>query len=149
MMLELKYPYIVEYRRAAAMHYNAARYLLDEFQGRGSSPYACEVVYLSGYVAECILKALLISRTPEKFHGELLLQLRDPKVYGHDIEAISETLQVHGFAMPCEHRDQIRRIRNTWSTGLRYSARRFLWPDAQRVVVAAESLFHWINGGKP
>jgi hypothetical protein len=149
MMLDLKYPYIVEYRRAAAMHYDAARFLLDQFQGRGSSPHACEVVYLSGYIAECILKALLLTRTPPRLHPCLLEELKDPKVYGHDIEAVRETLQVNGLVISSQHLAQIRTVRGKWSTHLRYTARRILWPDASKVLESAESIYHWINGGRP
>jgi hypothetical protein len=95
-------------------------------------------VYLAGYAVECILKALLLARTPAAGRRAATESFRGTKA--HDFEWLRHHLRRQGIALPAGVNGSLARVR-TWSTDLRYSpgvvrgtaARRF-WEAAAQLV---------------
>jgi HEPN domain-containing protein len=144
-MLDLTFAQVKQFNRAAAAHLGAARTLLDACPERTSSTRGHEVVYLSGYVVECVLKALLLSRTPRKKHPAELKRLKEE--LGHNLEQLKNELSQKGVELPREQKENLKRVRPNWSSEMRYDVRRWKREDAERVVAAAEAIFDWVNGG--
>lgn len=138
----------LNYMRAAEMHRDAARALLIYAHGVARSILGCEVVYLSGYVAECSMKALLLSYTPKSRRLAILEEMKNPSRLGHDLELIRKELAKRICEMPVIQMRSMRRVRENWSSQLRYNARKWPVADATIVFEAAEDLYRWVEGGR-
>jgi len=131
------------YHRAAAMHLEAAEVLLKHCSDKTKSRFATEVIYLSGYVAECALKSALLNRTPARQHRALLKRFRDPKAIGHDLEAMRLELRRIGVVFNIEVIDSLRLIRSHWNTQMRYTAKLYETQVASDIHLAAIRIFRW------
>lgn len=144
-MLDLKSADVKRFWRAAEAHRDAARLILDGCLEAVSSTPAHDAVYLSGYVVECGLKALLLSRIPARKRPQMLRELKD--VLGHDLERLKKRLLQTGLDFPSERVPDFTLVRRAWSSEMRYKVLRWRRPDAESVYVAASNLFSWIGGG--
>ena len=81
-MLNLKYPEVRRFYRAAEAHRDAARLLVDACPKQGSSTDGHDVVYLSGYIVECSLKALYLDRVPNRRHDEVVVWFKSDVMRG-------------------------------------------------------------------
>jgi HEPN domain-containing protein len=142
-MLNLKFAEVKRFYRAAAAHLDAARELLDACPEKAASARGHDVVYLSGYVVECVLKALLLSRVPEKKHQTELKKLKQE--LGHDLEKLKKELSQKGVDLPKEQKENVYRVRPMWSSEMRYDIRLWKRGAAERVFLAAEAIFGWVN----
>lgn len=143
-MLNLKFAEVKRFNRAAAAHLDAVRSLLSQCPEKGTSTRGHDVVYLSGYIVECILKALLLSRTPEKQHEAFLKKLKEE--IGHNLEKLKNELSQKGVELPREQKESFYRVRPVWYSEMRYDIRLWTLEEADRVFQAAESIFKWVNG---
>lgn len=145
-MIILGFPHAARFLRAAEMHREAARTSLAQCPRRSTSRLATEVIYLSGYVVECGLKAVLVSHTPLKQHERLMEEVLKGRIK-HNLELLKDELIDKGIVWPLTRREQLRRVRSKWSSEMRYDARRSRREDAEEVLEAAEELFRWATGG--
>jgi HEPN domain-containing protein len=143
-MLNLKFAEVKRFNRAAAAHLDAARSLLSQCPEKASSTRGHDVVYLSGYVVECVLKALLLSRTPEKKHSTELKRLKEE--FAHNLEKLKNELSQKGIEFPREQKEYFKRVRPKWSSEMRYDIRAWNREQAEHVFLAAEAIFDWVNG---
>jgi HEPN domain-containing protein len=142
-MLNLKFAEVKRFYRAAAAHLDAARKLLDTCPEKVSSVRGHDAVYLSGYVVECGLKALFLSQHPQRKHPELVDWFREK--LKHNLELLAERLAKAGVNFPKEHKDNLKRVRTAWSSEMRYDIRAWNREEVERVVLAAEAIFEWVE----
>ena len=135
------------YQRAAFMHLEAAELLLKDCSKHTGSTLAAEVVYLSGYVAECALKSMLLTRTPLAKRKVLLENLRNPKLLGHDLEALHEELDLRGVQLRTSLVTDLQLVRRYWNPQMRYSALRYTREVAEKIFDAASRLLRWTTRG--
>jgi hypothetical protein len=117
-MLNLKFPEVRRFMRAALAHRDAARGLLGLCPPKGKSTRGHAVVYLCGYVVECSLKALLINHHPERKHGEVVAKFKD--TLKHNLELIRSELIKKGTNFSKEQQENFKRVRRNWSSEMRY-----------------------------
>src|SRR5438477_9757100 len=111
-MLNLKFPQVKRFNRAAAAHLDAAKSLLDVCPEKVSSTLGHDVVYLSGYVVECSLKALFLTQHPQQKHKELVEWFREK--LKHNLEWLKEELNKKGVNFPKEQNENLKRVRGRW-----------------------------------
>lgn len=93
--------------RAAVAHEEAARLLLSHCSPKAASTLCGEVIYLSGYVAECGLKSVLLSWTPDRRHAKLVESFKEPKGPGHNLQTLREFLLRSGCPIPIAIREHL------------------------------------------
>jgi hypothetical protein len=146
-MLDLQMSAVKRFHDAAWLHLDAARLLLDQCSLHAASLLAHEVVYLGGYAVECILKALLLSRTRAKRHealeSEFIASL------GHDLEKIKARLEKlrKPVLMSAEVARSFRAVRRRWSSEMRYYPAKKTTEEAREFLEAVVVQLNWICGG--
>lgn len=144
-MLNVALPEVKRFYRAAAAHLDAARSLLGQCPEKGLSTRGHEVVYLSGYVVECSLKALLLTQYPRAKHPEIvgwfIAELK------HNLERLAVELTRKGVNIPKRRHESLKRVRAQWYSEMRYDIRAWRRQDVERVFSAAEELFDWVREG--
>lgn len=130
--------------RAAVAHEEAARLLVSHCSPKGVSTLCGEVIYLSGYVAECGLKSALLSWTPDRQHAKLLESFKKPKGPGHNLQMLRELLLRRGCPIPISIREQLHLITGVWSSQMRYTAKNFRHADAVALHGAALAILDWL-----
>lgn len=145
-MLDLSSSEVKRFHRAAMMHLAAAKVLLGGCDARSKTPLATEVIYLSGYVAECSLKSLLLSRTPVPRRTGLV-EDKFRSTLGHNFDWLKQQLSDAGVSLPGEAKEQLKRVWSVWRSELRYDPAPRTRDEAQRVCEAAEGLHRWACGG--
>jgi len=143
-MLNLAFPEVVRFYRAAAGHRVAARALLDHCPEQTASVLGHEAIYLSGYVVECSLKALLLTRFPRAKHPEVVGWFK--RELKHDLERLKVELRKKGVGFPTVHVENLKRVRTVWGAEMRYNIRAWQRGRAVPVFLAAEGLFEWVVG---
>ena len=138
-------PWVKQFRRAAIAHAAAAELLLTHCDPKSASAMCGEVVYLSGYVAECGLKAVLMSWTPDSRHSKTIASFKKPSGAGHDLEKLRNLIVVSGCPVPIRTTEQVRLLAARWFTGLRYEGRRFSFAGAARLHHAAQTVLVWVE----
>ena len=100
-------------------------------------------IYLSGYAVECILKAVILVRTPLRRRPSKLEELK--KEFGHNLAHLRRELQARG-AVPSRQiaRDLV--YVSTWSEQMRYDPSERSVADAEQFVRAARAIVEWGNG---
>ncbi|MBL9124274.1 MAG: HEPN domain-containing protein [Planctomycetaceae bacterium] len=99
--------------------------------------------YLAGYAVECVLKALILHRTPGRRRAAALNSFRGAR--GHDLEWLWEELR-HLREPPATadvQREFARLV--TWGTGFRYEVGTIKQQDAAAFVAAAEGIAAWVH----
>lgn len=147
-MLALQFSMVNAFARAGLMHRDAAKLLLRGCPQNGFSTLATEVIYLSGYVAECGLKALLVTHTPPRHHEAMLNRFKNPREIGHNLERLIDELERRNVRIPEKILAMTRRIRRQWSPQLRYSADRRATKIARSTFADADGFNRWVNGEK-
>lgn len=115
---------------------NTAVFLLEH-------AYTLDAVYLSGYVTECSLKALILERTPEPERADTLARITKG-AQGHNPEVLSGVLRDLGIRIPLGIVSRFRRFQ--WTTSLRYQAGRKPNNEARGYLRTAELVYNWVNG---
>lgn len=120
-MLNVALPEVKRFYRAAAAHLDAARALLDRCPEKGLSTRGHEVVYLSGYVVECSLKALLLTQYPRKKHPELVEWFKTE--VKHNLERLRAELIDKGVNFPKGQTADLKLVHSRWYSEMRYDVR--------------------------
>src|SRR4051794_6089757 len=128
-MLNLKFPEVKRFYRAASAHLDAARALVGGCPEKSASTRGHDVVYLSGYVVECALKALLLHQHPQRKHQELVEWFREK--LKHNLELLKEKLDKKGVNFTREHDENLKRVRTKWSSEMRYDVRGWVRDEAE------------------
>jgi HEPN domain-containing protein len=102
-------------------------------------------VYLAGYSVECILKALVLVRTPLRNRHATLKALKEDKRFGHNLAGLRDGAVARGALPPREIARQLAYV-STWSEQMRYDPTDRRLADAERFVVAARLVFRWADG---
>ena len=125
-----------EFQRAARQRLSTAEFLLRH-------TYALDAVYLSGYVIECSLKALILDHAQQQEQTELLKKITSGS-RGHDREMLGGILRERGTQIPL---DIIRRFRRfPWTTSLRYETGRKPMGEARGYLATAKQVYDWVQG---
>jgi len=132
-----------QFLRAAMVHEEAARLLLGHCPERALSKLAGEVIYLSGYVAECSLKSQLFRWTPKSRWQQVFDSFKNPRGLGHDLEKLRLALRRLGCPILEEMNQHLYLIGSLWSTQLRYDPVSRLPNDAKAVFEAAAAILNW------
>src|SRR5262245_39032229 len=121
--------------QAAFQRLEDARVLLDNGRTTGA-------VYLAGYGVECVLKALLVERTPRSRRAAVLALFRGQ--LAHNFDWLVHELNRTGFSL-------LRRISvlfvqvSDWSTDLRYSGKKETHRAARSFFEDAKQIVQWIE----
>ena len=140
-MLNLKYPEVRRFYRAAEAHRDAARLILDHCPERVTSTRGHQVVYLSGYVVECSLKALFLSAAPAKKHREIVGWFKAE--VKHNLERLRVELSKCGVDFPRIQLEHLKWVRTNWYSEMRYQTLAWSRSEAEKVYCAAEAIFAW------
>lgn len=143
-MLNRKFTEVRRFIRATDVHLDAARRLLAACPEKTSSTRAHDVIYLSGYVIECALKALLLSRYPEAKHKEMIERFKS--AVKHDLEKLKRELSKKKVELPEKQQENLKRVRPVWSSEMRYDIRAWHRDEAERIFLAVEAIYDWVNG---
>jgi len=120
----------------ATQRFDDARFLLGH---RNTA-----AIELAGYAAECILKALWLSRVPRRTTAKVLGAYRGDK--GHNLEWLKvQYRRAGGEAFPVEISRAFARV-NTWNTDLRYNPGTTLHGEAEMFLRAVEEIIEWAQG---
>ena len=144
-MVNMAFRHAALFVRAADMHREASRTLLGECPLHSSSRLATVATYLGGYVAECALKAVLISRYPERDHTRVVDEVLKGRI-GHNLEFLKVELAGRGVNWPSRQTTLLKRVRSGWSSEMRYDPRNRSTEEARRVIEAADGLYQWATG---
>ena len=98
-------------------------------------------VYLAGYGVECILKALLLSITPQAQESSVLALFRGGKA--HDYNQLKVWYRERGGPAPPPSVNRAFVLAQEWSTDLRYSPAAWGRSDAEQFLHAVEAIMHW------
>ena len=106
--------------------------------------YATGAVYLGGYAAECLLKALILMTAPRADRPAVSSGFRGRA--GHDLTRLRQQYRRAGGPPPSAAVAADLRIVSGWDTSLRYSPRRTEPREAGLFLAAVDRLLHWADG---
>ncbi len=101
-------------------------------------------IYLGGYAVECMLKSLLVTRTPASktediqdfFRGNL----------GHNLEQILKAIRDRGENFPKTIARQLQSINKIWSVNIRYQHTELKLKPAFSFMNAVLEIITWVKG---
>jgi hypothetical protein len=99
-------------------------------------------VYLAGYAVECLLKAVLIARTPVSRRRRVWDSFRGKA--GHNLDSLRYAVSRVGVSIPehcLRHFVQV----SSWTTDLRYYAGSKKKADAQAFLRSAGVMIEWLQ----
>ena len=132
------------FRGAMLAHEEGARLLLSHCHKDSASRLCGEVIYLSGYVVECGLKAVLFSWTPVSRHGKLVEVMKSPKGSGHNLHLLWERVVRAGCPVPTKVTEAVAAMAGRWKTEMRYAGGSFRHRDADYLYRTAKVVADWI-----
>jgi hypothetical protein len=135
---------VVRFVRAEEMHRDAAESLIRSLPQTASSRQANVVIYLTGYVAECSLKAWILSVTPRPKQASMVNEFRGRKA--HDLHWLSDLIRRRNVKISERIVIAIRIVASVWSSDLRYDVKHRRHDDASHSLTAATLLFDTIKG---
>lgn len=101
-------------------------------------------MYLGGYTAECIFKALILASIPARTRKVILSYFRGRR--GHDFEWLRRLYLQHSrMSLPKDVLRHLVRI-SSWSTDLRYSPSVVRQADAQLFLHSVTTFTNWADG---
>lgn len=124
---------------AATYRFGTARFLLDSQSGRH-----LDAVDLAGYVVECSLKALILTRTPRGCRGELCVELTTG-ARSHGFLYLRRTLRTKGCAPSPQIRDGLGSLEKEWGTNLRYVGALIPLREAESFLRRVTSVYDWVE----
>ncbi|HZZ43431.1 MAG TPA: HEPN domain-containing protein [Tepidisphaeraceae bacterium] len=125
-----------KFLRAAEARLEAVQLLLN-------NEFNFEAVYLAGYVAECALKSLLLTRTPLSRQAELIRR-RFTGRSGHDLNNLRRELMQLGIFIPADIVFDLLRV-SQWSTDMRYETGLIPTAEAETFVGSAAAVLKWVK----
>jgi len=126
-------------------HEEGARILLSHCSKGSASRLCGEVIYLSGYVAECSLKSMLFRWTPASRWQRLFDSFKNPKGLGHDLVKLRAALLRAGCPISEDVNRHLYRVGNMWSTQLRYDPKSRTPNDAEAVYDSAKAILDCVR----
>jgi hypothetical protein len=132
------------FRGAMLAHEEGARILLSHCRKGSASRLCGEVIYLSGYVAECGLKAALFSWTPVSRHSKLVESMKQAGGPGHSLIRIRDLLVRTGCPVRPDVTDALAALAGRWKTEMRYGGGSYRYRDADYLYRVARIVFDWI-----
>ena len=144
-MLNLKFTEVKRFYYAAELHFDSAAALMKVFPSLGSSLRGHEIVYLAGYVVECSLKALYLSRCSARRHEEVVDWLK--ATIKHNLEKLKGELVKKGVAFPSEVMSHLKWVNTHWSSEMRYRVHTWSREDTTRFLKSVRSIRAWVQGG--
>lgn len=124
------------YYRCADQRRVEARILFKADQPTGA-------VYLMGYVAELMLKALILENTPAKRQDGLLTDL---KRMGHDLTRLLESYRQQQGSRPPPDIARAFTLFGVWSPEIRYDPKTLDPADAEEFLEAVDPFYGWADG---
>jgi hypothetical protein len=143
-MIDRRDPRVIRFIRVAEMHRDAATALIETLSRRSASRAANVVIYLTGYILECSLKAWMISLTPVGKREMIVKQFRGRKA--HDLRMLGEEIRQRNRVIPDRIAKGIRLIASVWSTEIRYDPRNRRHDDAALCLRSATDVMKAILG---
>ena len=130
---------IRKFKRASEQRLKAAE-LLFEYE------FFLEANYIAGYAVECILKHLILRRTPRNRHDFMLRKLTGAGAKGHDFDYLMSILRTtpESCNVPTEINLTMRRV-SSWSTELRYEVGKGKYEEAREFLKAAREIGQWVE----
>lgn len=123
--------------QSAKQRFEDARFLLEAERTTGA-------IYLAGYSVECILKALILSTTPEGERPAMVASFRGTKAHDYDwLKA--RYFERGGPVFPSAVSKDFALV-GTWTTELRYQAGTSKRGDAEAFLNAARAIILWADG---
>jgi HEPN domain len=102
-----------------------------------------DAMYLAGYVPECALKALILSRVPGSKHARYL-QEHFRGAGAHQYEYLRYLLRTLNVTIPLPISKRLTTIA-TWSTDLRYEVGLKKAAEAESFLAAAKAVRDWVE----
>jgi len=103
---------------------------------------ATGAVYLAVYAVECLLKAVLLARTPISKQPQVWDSYRGRA--GHNLDSLRYALGRVGAFMPVDCSRHFVRV-SCWTTDLRYYAGSKKHADAQKFLQSAGIVIEWLE----
>jgi hypothetical protein len=134
------------FRGAMLAHEEGARLLLTHCR-KGSASRLCggEVIYLSGYVVECGLKAVLFSWTPVGRHSKLVEAMKKAGGPGHNLALLRERVAATGCPVPEKVTEAVSAMAGRWKSEMRYEGGSYRYRDTEYLFRVAKIVFDWIS----
>ncbi|MCC6126535.1 MAG: hypothetical protein IT426_16365 [Pirellulales bacterium] len=126
-----------DFQRASEQRFTVAEFLLEQ------RDYSLDAFYLAGYSVECILKALVMYRTPEMNRKAAFQRLKGGAKM-HYPEHLKEELKNLGHPIPNEIVKGFRRF--GWSTDLRYEHGHWPVGEVRGYLKVAKKTIDWVKG---
>jgi HEPN domain-containing protein len=125
--------------RAATQRLETATFLLES----GSRKH-WDAVYLAGYVAECVLKALILKRTPKRKRRAVREELTSG-AKSHNFDFLRVILSRSGSSFPKTIREELDDLQDEWSSDLRYVVARISYRETERFIKHVRSIYDWVE----
>jgi hypothetical protein len=125
------------YYQAAKQRFEDARFLLEAERTTGA-------IYLAGYCVECMLKALILARLPDRKRAKMLAALRGSKA--HDYDWLKARYVESGGPPFPKAISKAFSFVNTWAVEIRYKAGTSKYRDVQAFLAATEEIMTWADG---
>jgi HEPN domain-containing protein len=123
------------FRVAALQRFEDAQILLDNDRATGA-------VYLAGYAVECLLKAVLLERTPASRRQAIWDTFRGRA--GHNLDSLHYEASRVGASFPPRLWRHFLRV-SSWTTDIRYHAGSKKMADARDFLESAAELMQWLE----
>ncbi|MEI8372270.1 MAG: HEPN domain-containing protein [Planctomycetota bacterium] len=124
--------------------YRAALRRIDDAEFLLAGEHWTAAIYLAGYGIECMLKALIVTATPNVRRSEVLAEFRGNR--GHNYDWLRyQYRQCGGGPLPGNIARCFSFV-STWDTNLRYESREALPRDAGDFLKNAAVITQWIQG---
>ncbi len=101
-------------------------------------------IYLAGYAVECMLKALLVNRTPSSKTRDLSDYFRGN--LGHNLEQLLQAIRDRGENFPKTTARQFQTINKIWSVNIRYQHVQLKNKDAESIMRAVLEIMLLLKG---
>jgi hypothetical protein len=134
--------FIKMYMNSMRMHLDASLALLST--GFGSMPRFTMAVYHAGYVTECGLKALYLTKHSVARH-ERIVNEEFKKKSRHDLQLTVGLLKKVGVHLPVSQKRNVLSVRARWTSEMRYEPIATDHADALDVVRAAQRFANWLE----
>jgi HEPN domain-containing protein len=124
-----------DFQKVAAQRFFVAQFLYEH-------RFNVDAMYLSGYVVECSLKALILELSPEAERANALLRITSGAKM-HNFEVLAGELSRFNCALPTEIAKRFRRWK--WSVNLRYETGHGNSSETLGFLRTAQAVYDWVE----
>ncbi len=125
------------FRRAANQRLVAAHIL---FQSR----VYLDAVYLGGYAVECVLKSLILARTPKSKLAITVAEVASG-AKAHNLDFLRAVLRWKGVAVPSDVASQLAWINDRWTVHLRYLGTQVPDKEVADFLTRVQAVQEWVE----